>query len=60
MRNSGRSCVVVCFGGYTNVYLFYQLAVVLFDLNADRCLRELFEHILQQSKLPVCATAVAT
>lgn len=46
------------FFGAINVYPFNELVVVLFDLNADRHLRELLEHILQQSKLPVLASAV--
>lgn len=41
-------------------YLFYQLVVILFDLNADRHLRELPEQVLQQSELPVFTAAVAT
>lgn len=46
------------FFGAINMYPFNELVVVLFDLNADRHLREFLEHILQQSKLPVVASAV--
>lgn len=41
-------------------YLFHQLAVVLFDFDADRNFREPLEHILQQRELPVCTAAVVT
>lgn len=41
------------------LYLFYQLRIVFFDLNADRYVREFPENILQQSDLPVSASAVA-
>lgn len=40
-------------------YLFYQLHIVFFDLDADRYVREFPENILQQSDLPVSASAVA-
>lgn len=42
------------------LYLFHELVVVLFNLHADRHLRELLEHIFQPSELPVCAAAVVT
>lgn len=41
------------------LYLFYQLRIVFFDLDADRYVREFPENILQQSNLPVSASAVA-
>lgn len=41
------------------LYLFYQLHIVFFDLDADRNVREFPENILQQSDLPVSARAVA-
>lgn len=43
-----------------NLYLFDQLAVVLFNLNADGYSRVLSKQVLQQSKLPVRTAAVAT
>lgn len=42
------------------LHLLYELVILFFDFDADGHLWKFLEHVLQQSKLPVCAAAVVT